>query len=144
MFRAHTRPLDFNKLRTIVCLLGFLISRWGVVRWGVVRWGEGIVWERRWGEVGWFGVLPHFSTMFAFIWRSVLTAGGTHCSWEWTINLTLATEIYLSWDWNPSGEGRVVSKRDALTTRPRRPLSYVKLSLTLLPHLNMACHCSGD
>ena len=32
---------------------------------------------------------------------------------------SLATENYLS---NPSGEGRVVSKRDALTTGPRRPL----------------------
>jgi len=42
-----------------------------------------------------------------------------HCSWEWTSNLTLATDNYLSWDSNPSGEGRVVSKQDALTTRPR-------------------------
>ena len=61
--------------------------------------------------------------MFGYIWRSVSTAGGTHCSWEWTSNFfSLAADNYLSWDSNPSGEGRVVSKRDALTTRPRRPL----------------------
>ena len=76
----------------------------------------------RWGEVRWIDALRHFSTMFGYIWRSVSTAGGTHCSWEWTSTLPLATDNYLSWDSNPRGEGRVVSKRDALTTRPRRPL----------------------
>ena len=35
---------------------------------------------------------------------------------------TLATDNYLSWDSNPSGEWRVVSKRGTLTTRPRKPL----------------------
>jgi len=62
-------------------------------------------------EVRWIGALCHFSTMFGYIWRSVSTAGGTDCSWEWTSN-------YLSWDSNPSRERRVVSKWDALTTRP--------------------------
>ena len=75
--------------------------------------------EVRWR---WINALRHFSTMCCYIWWSVSTAGATHCSWEWTSNLPLATDNYLSWDSNPSGEGRVVSKRDALTTRPRRHL----------------------
>ena len=69
----------------------------------------------------WIGALRHFLTMFGYIWRSVSAVGGTNCSWEWTSNLPLATEKYLSWDSNPSRQGRVVSKRDAFTTRPRRP-----------------------
>ena len=48
---------------------------------------------------------------------AVITAGGPNCSWEWTSNLPLATDNYLSWNSNPGGEGRVVPKRDALTTR---------------------------
>ena len=39
----------------------------------------------RWVEVN----LRHFSTIFGYIWRSVSTAGGTNCSWEWTSNLFL-------------------------------------------------------
>jgi len=42
-----------------------------------------------------------------------------------TSNLPLATDNYLSWDSNSSGEGRVVSKRDDLTPRPRRPPFYI-------------------
>ena len=76
---------------------------------------------KRYVELSWIGALRHFSTMLGYIWLSVSTAGGTNCSWEWTSNLPLATDNYLSWDSSPSGEGRVVSKRDALTTRPRRP-----------------------
>ena len=63
--------------------------------------------------------------MSRLIWRSVSTAGGTNCSWEWTSNLPLATDNYLSLDSNPIGEGRVVSKREALTTRPRKPLGLI-------------------
>ena len=77
-------------------------------------------------ELNWIGALRHFSTMFCYIWRSVSTAGGTQCSCEWTSNLPLATDNYLSWDSNPSGEGRVVSKRAALTSRPRRSLNDVE------------------
>ena len=76
-----------------------------------------------WGDVRWIGALRNFSTIFGYIWRSVSTAGGINCSWKWTSNLPLATDNYLSWDSNPSGEGQVVSMCDALTTRPRRPLS---------------------
>ena len=74
----------------------------------------------------WIVALRHFSTMFGYIWRPVSTAGGTNCSWDWTSNLPLATDNYLSWDSNPSGERRVVSKRDAVTTRLRRSLSFIE------------------
>ena len=63
------------------------------------------------------GVLHHFSTIFGYIWQSVSTARGTNCSWEWTSSLPLATDNFLSWDSNPSGEGRVVSRRDALSQK---------------------------
>ena len=84
-----------------------------------------------WG--GWIGALRHFSTIFGYIWRSVSTAGGTKCSWEWTSNLPLETDNYLSWDSNPSWEGRVVSKRNALTTRP----------LSTILHCITVCMVSG-
>jgi len=39
------------------------------------------------------GVLHHFTciTLFGYIWRPVSAAGGTHCSWEWTSSIPLAT-----------------------------------------------------
>ena len=84
---------------------------------------------KKWGEVRWGELVLNaiFQPCFGYIWRSVSTAGGTNCSWEWTSNLPLVTDNYLSWDSNPSGEGRVVSKRDTLTTRPRRPLAKKNL-----------------
>ena len=81
----------------------------------------------RWGKVRWIVVLRHFSILFGYIWRSVSTAGWTNCFLEWTSNLPLATDNYLSWESNPSREGRVVSKLDTLTTRPRRPLINTNL-----------------
>ena len=84
----------------------------------------------------WIGALSHFSTMFGYIWRSVSTAGGTHSSWEWTSNLPLATDNYLSWDSNPSREGPVVSKRYALTTQPRRSLEVNREVTIDWDHIN--------
>ena len=59
--------------------------------------------------------------MFGYKRRSVSTARGTDCSWTWISNLPLAADNYLSCDSITSGEWRVISKRDTLTTRPRRP-----------------------
>ena len=116
-----------------------LIDQKGIVHSGVEQswvgwsgvWVEGsgvwVDWSlcrvEKVNEVRWIGALRHFSTIFGYIWQSVSTAGGTNCSWEWTSNLPLATDNYLSWDSNPSGEGRAVSKRDAFTTLPWRSLS---------------------
>ena len=61
-------------------------------------------------EVSWIVFLRHFSTLFGYIWPSVSTAGGTNCSWEWTSNLPLAADNYLSWDSNPKPQRRVVFK----------------------------------
>ena len=47
---------------------------------------------------------------YIIIWRSVSTAGGTHCSRESTSKLPLATDNYLSGYSNPSEEGQVVVK----------------------------------
>ena len=41
-----------------------------------------------------------------YLWRSVSTAGGTNCSWEWTSNLPLATDNYLFWDSNHEPQRR--------------------------------------
>ena len=80
-----------------------------------------------WGELVFYAIFP---TVFGHtcIWRLVSTAGGTQCCLEWTSSLPLAIDNCLSWDSNPShsGEGLVVSKRDASTTRPRRPLHLNK------------------
>ena len=40
-----------------------------------------------------------FHIMFGYIWRSVSNAGWIDCSCEWTSNLPLATDSYLSLDW---------------------------------------------
>ena len=45
-----------------------------------------------------------------------------------TFRQQLTTDNYLSWDSNPSGEERVVSKRDALTTRPQRALIQIEFT----------------
>ena len=77
-------------------------------------------------QLRWIWVLRHFyfSNLCSYIMRSVSTAGGTHYSLEWISNPPLATDNYLSWDSNSnhSREGRVVSKRDAFSTQPGRPL----------------------
>ena len=59
-----------------------------------------------------------------YLLRAGSTDWGTDCR-EWTSNLPLAADNYLSYDSSPnhSGEERVVSKWDALTTRPRRHLA---------------------
>ena len=64
----------------------------------------------------WIGALRHFSSVFGYIWWSVSTAEGTHCSWEWTSNLPLATDNYLSWDSDPSVEGRSLSIQYAIVS----------------------------
>ena len=73
----------------------------------------------RWGEVNWC-FTPFFQPCL-FIYDVSFHSWRNNFSWEWTSNLPLATDNYLSWASNPSGEERIVSKRDALTTRPRRP-----------------------
>ena len=75
-------------------------------------------------KVRWCEVL-----LYAIFQPYLVIYGGPLPQLEWTSNLPLATDNYLSWDSNPSGEGRVVSKREALTTRPRRP-PYVCLEQT--------------
>ena len=60
-----------------------------------------------------------FTPFFNQVWFYMVVS---FHSWRNTLFLAVnqqpSVSNYLSWDSNPSGEGRVVSKRDVLTTRP--------------------------
>ena len=78
------------------------------------------------GEVNWCS-----TPVFNHVWLYMYMALSFHGWRNKLFNLPLATDNYLSWDSNPIREGRVVSKRDPLITRSRRPLTITQ---TLRPH----------